>query len=309
MNRAVLAKGSSAERWEAESDIESLAAEGHAATSRMYQKVRAYIVHVTPVLAELMLEQNVRNRRVSERHITVLSQIMASRDMRLNGETIIFSSDGRLLDGQHRLLACVKSGVAFDTIVVFGIDSDAFDTIDTGSTRSTGDILGINGIASANKVASAVQALLAFVDNGGFLTGSCATNHVRKATPVLVTRVLEAHPGIFDSISAMGGQRLMRGQHGYALHYVFSLVDKSLASDFSDILANGSRDMGRPFCRLRESLITSPLTNETRSAYSAKAVLAFNAERAGARPKILRVGADWPRVDGLDFDALERSMK
>lgn len=309
MNRSIFAKGFSAEQWNVESDIESLAAESHASASRRHPAVRAYIVHITPALAELMLEQNIRNRRVSERHVAVLSQIMSSRDMRLNGETIIFSADGRLLDGQHRLMACVKSCVSFDTMVVFGVDPDAFDTIDTGSTRSTGDILGINGIANANKVASTVQALVSFVDNGGFLTQSCANNQVRKATPVLVARVLEAHPGIFDSINAMSGQKLMRGQHGFALHYIFSLVDKSLAADFADVLANGAKDMGRPFCRLRESLIASPITNETRGTYAAKAVLAFNAERSGVRPKILRVGADWPRVDGLDMESLERSVK
>lgn len=308
MTRSIFAKGATSERWEAESDIESLAAESHGTTSRRYPKVRAYIVHVTQALAELMLEQNVRNRRISERHVAVLSQIMLSRDMRLNGETIIFSSDGRLLDGQHRLKACIESGVAFDALVVFGVSPDAFETIDTGRTRSTGDILGIDGIGSANKVASATQALVAFVDNGGFLTSSCAINNVRKATPPLVARILEAHPGIIESINAMSAQRLMRGQHGYALHYVFSLVDKSLACDFADVLANGSQDITRPFWRLREALINTRMNSHNRAICAAKAVLAFNAERLGIRPKILRVGTDWPLVDGLDFDALKRSI-
>lgn len=309
MTRSVFSTGVHAERWEAESDIESLAIESHAEVSARNPRVRGYLVRITPSLAELMLETNIRNRRVNERHADVLAQVLASRDMRLNGETIIFSSDGHLLDGQHRLLACVRSGVSFESFVVFGISPKAFNTIDSGKSRGTGDVLSLAGVSNATKLTGALQALVAFVDNGGFLYGSCSNHGVRKVTPPMASRILAAHPGIADSVNAMNANRLMRTQHGYALHYVFSLVDSEIAAAFADVLANGSSDMERPFSRLRECLINTPMTTENRGICASKAVIAFNAERSGSRPKILRVGSTWPAVDGLDFDKLARSIE
>lgn len=309
MTRSVFARGSHAEQWEVESDIESLAAEGHEEATKRHRKVRVYVCRITPALAELMLETNIRNRRARDRHVDVLSQIISSRDMMLNGESIIFSSDGHLLDGQHRLMACIRSGMAFDSVVVFGISPKAFNTIDAGVARSTGDVLGLSGRANANKMASAVQALVAFVDNNGVLHCSCAHSGVRKATPALAERVLAAHPGLAESVNAMDSNRLMRGQHGYVLHYLFGLVDKPLAAEFAEVMSKGSVDIGRPFSRLREHLIAMPMTPDRRATCSAKAIIAFNAERSGARPKIFRVGSVWPTIDGLDFDGLARSIK
>lgn len=294
---------------EPECDIEALAAEGQEDMRRRYPRVRVYLMRITREVAEAMLDRNTHNRKVRESHVTALQQSFEARDIVLNGETIIFSWDGVLLDGQHRLIACRDSGIAFDAVVVFGISPKAFDTLDGGEKRSTGDVLGMSSHANANNLASAVQALVAFVDNGGmFLSGSCSTQQVRKATPTLAARVLKAHPGLVDSVATMKNSRLMRTQHGVALHYVFSLVDRGLAHDFADVLANGSSDTARPFCRLRESLISTPLTTGNRGTYAAKAVIAFNAERAGLRPKILRVGSEWPLVDGLDLHRLARSI-
>lgn len=309
MTRSVFANGAHSEKWEAESDIESLAMESHAEVSRKNPRVRGYLVKITPTLAELMLETNIRNRRINDRHAEVLAQVLASRDMRLNGETIIFSSDGHLLDGQHRLLACVKSGISFESFVVFGISPKAFNTIDAGKSRGTSDVLSLAGVSNANKLTGALQALVAFVDNGGYLHGSCSNRSVRKVTPAMAARILDAHPGIADSVNAMAANRLMRTQHGYALHYIFGLVDSELSAAFADILANGSSDIGRPFSRLREHLINTPMTTENRGICAGKAVIAFNAERSGARPKLLRVGGEWPTIDGLDFDKLARSIE
>jgi hypothetical protein len=63
-----------------------------------------------------------------------------------NGETIKFTMDGVLLDGQHRLAAVALAGVGIETTVVWGLDPDCFDTIDSGRPRSAADMLAIQGI-------------------------------------------------------------------------------------------------------------------------------------------------------------------
>ncbi len=43
---------------------------------------------------------------------------MKSGEWKYNGESIKVCTDGSLLDGQHRLEACIESGVTFDTLLV-----------------------------------------------------------------------------------------------------------------------------------------------------------------------------------------------
>jgi hypothetical protein len=66
-------------------------------------------------------------------------------------------SDTRLLDGQNRLTACVRSKESFITHIVFGIDNDVFDRIDRGRNRTGSDILSIAGYTNTNVLSSAIN--------------------------------------------------------------------------------------------------------------------------------------------------------
>ena len=276
-----------------------------------YRSVKVYVVHITPSLAEIYLQGNVKNRPLNKFHVDHMRQVLESGDMLMNGETIIIGVDGTLLNGQHRLTACVQSGIGFDAMVVDGIDLDAFRTLDGGRRRSTGDVLAIDGEAMSNKLAAAIQALVSFVDRGGRQMLSSGGTCVRKVTPQLADRVLERHSRIRESVSSMAKSKLYANQHGYLLHYLFSVVSQSLANDFAEILCDGHEDIGRPFVVFRETLIANHNYSHLRNTNAAKAIKAFNAERTGQRPKLLRLhGAEeFPRIDGLDYDALFASVK
>ncbi len=276
----------------------------------MYSSVRVEIVRITPELAAAWLANNTRNRPINRQHVARFVSTFLARDMVLNGETIIFSSDGVLLNGQHRLTACVRSGIDFDSVVVHGISPSAFDTIDGVKTRSTSDVLSMENIPDATRVAAAVQCLVSFVDRGGVLRESSGGGGTRKATPRLTARVLAVHPGIIDSVRVMSHNSIMRNQHGFALHYLFGMSNKDLANDFACVLAEGSDDKHRPFNVFREQLIKQPWRTDLRGPYSAKAIKAFNAEFTGERPKILRVSEteDFPEICGLDYESFAESI-
>jgi hypothetical protein len=60
----------------------------------------------------------------------------------LNGKSLIFDSNGRLLNGQHRLTACAQSGVPLVTLVVRGVNPSVFNKDpkrDSKSEDSKGD--------------------------------------------------------------------------------------------------------------------------------------------------------------------------
>ena len=78
----------------------------------------AYIVDITPELAESWLEAGKTNRLVSERRIDNFAAQMEAGQWRLNHNGIAFAENGTLLDGLHRLRAVIRSGKTVPMIVV-----------------------------------------------------------------------------------------------------------------------------------------------------------------------------------------------
>ena len=113
--------------------------------------VTAGVAEITPELAkEILSNQNHGNRAIKKAHVKMLATTLKSNEWMLNGESITFSESGRLLDGQHRLTACVNSGKSFQTILIKGIkDDDAFGTIDIGKPRSVADLMDLQGLPKA----------------------------------------------------------------------------------------------------------------------------------------------------------------
>lgn len=103
------------------------------------------LVTITPEMAEIMLEKNIANRKVNQANVNRIAADMATGNYKVNGETIKISPNGEILDGQHRLLACVKSGMSFQTYIVYNVEREAIGTIDMGKGRSVADSLNVMG--------------------------------------------------------------------------------------------------------------------------------------------------------------------
>jgi hypothetical protein len=274
-----------------------------------YTGVSVAIVHVTRELAQAWLELNPKNRKLDKRNVSHLRDAIAQGEWYMNGEAIIFSDTGWLLNGQHRLWAVILCGIGVDVLVVRGVNVESFRTLDSGRARRAGEVLAMDGEKNSNKIAAAVQAALAFVDAGGRLYGGSCGNG-RKATPSACQRILERHPGIRDSVREVNRNSLYCSQHAALLHYLFSLSSPLVAASFADVLAAGHADLNRPFVVFRESLVRSPVCSETRLSYAAKAIKAFNAELLGDRPKMFKFLAseEFPAISGLDYEKLAESM-
>lgn len=54
---------------------------------------------------------------------------------------IIFDGQGRVIDGQHRLAAVVRSGRTVESYVIRGADEEDYKVIDSGIPRKAGDLL------------------------------------------------------------------------------------------------------------------------------------------------------------------------
>ena len=97
-------------------------------------------------MATKLLDMNTNNRKVKKNNLDLLIYELENGMFKFNGESIIVSKSGVLLDGQHRLLAVEKTGVPIESIIVWDVEDNTFGTIDTGSSRSAYDVLNVNKI-------------------------------------------------------------------------------------------------------------------------------------------------------------------
>ena len=93
-------------------------------------------------MAHQWLSQNWdQNRRLRKHKVEVYASAMKRGQWKLDGASIVFSEEGKLIDGQHRLAAIIESATPITTVVVRGVSTDAYVTMDTGMARNPRDVL------------------------------------------------------------------------------------------------------------------------------------------------------------------------
>jgi hypothetical protein len=108
-------------------------------------------------IAEQFLKTNIQNRPMQR--VGFYTDQMLNGHWLESGDTIRFSKSGRLIDGQNRLHAIIKSNTEHRMIVVRDLEEDVFHVIDTGKIRSAKDVLVINGLSiNSSKLISPIAA-------------------------------------------------------------------------------------------------------------------------------------------------------
>ncbi|MFT3809040.1 MAG: hypothetical protein QM698_03915 [Micropepsaceae bacterium] len=223
----------------------------------------------------------------------------------LNGAPLVIGSDGQLLDGRARLLACIQAEKPFRTLIVEGIDPSAFETIDAVRKRQTADVLAIRQIQHSRAVASALRIILAF--QAGSLSKP------PSASPVALIELLQSYPEIQDSISpSKRAAPLLPHGVGIALHYLFGLSDPKKADEFfvEIAVAQHKQSEAAP-AQLRKALeVLDKNRGYRRQAYVlAISIKAWNAFLSGKTPRQLRFapkGEAFPEIAGIERNTREK---
>lgn len=150
-------------------------------------------VLVTPEMAAGYLAANKRNRPLRKARVERYARDMAEGRWQMNGETIIISDEGNLLNGQHRLEALVKAAVPVWMMVTTGVPESAFSTMDAGLTRTAGDVLGMKGILNFNQVAAVARICLNYKDGVSIST---------PRTNLEIEEAIELHAEIEQYVSS-----------------------------------------------------------------------------------------------------------
>ena len=90
-------------------------------------QVEFYNVEITPQIAKILLDMTDSRvqRRLKKKHVMWLSNTMKTGQFNQNnGDTIRQDVDGNIIDGQHRLAACIDANYTLKTIFVKGLQTD-----------------------------------------------------------------------------------------------------------------------------------------------------------------------------------------
>jgi hypothetical protein len=128
------------------------------------EKPDVSVVRIPPNVAQEWLTLNTLNRAL--RSTVAYQADMEARKWAMNGESIKFAWDGTLLDGQHRLTACVDSGEEFISLVVTGLDPAVRATVDGNLMRMVKDHLQMAKMPYSSYAAAIAARLRAYEEEG-----------------------------------------------------------------------------------------------------------------------------------------------
>lgn len=255
------------------------------------------LVRITPELASRLLESNDRNRSIHEVKRLEYAKDMADGRWRVNGATICFDWNGRLIDGQHRLRACVKTGIPLDVFVIDGLDPESILTIDGGAARNLADVLRIEGESCSRAVAALATADARWnlvspsapfgAGSGNILTRTDIHDWYRAHADDIRTGVRTG-----KNIGSACGFLLSQTMIG-VLWLNLSRIDSDDADDFFQRLADGAGlEEGSPILTLRNTLARLKAQKDngisTTPRYKAAITLkAWNRYRRGERAMVL----------------------
>ena len=106
---------------------------------------------ITPDDARKLLTKNTKNRTLRESWVEQLVVLIREGKWATTHQGIGIAKSGRILDGQHRLNAILRSGRSVEIMVTTGMDEDDYRWIDCGKVRTNHDRIKLVEDAAVNR--------------------------------------------------------------------------------------------------------------------------------------------------------------
>jgi len=243
------------------------------------------VITVDPDAAKNILRtRNQGNRPPKPNKVQQFAEDMSKANWGVTGDTIKFGTDGRLLDGQNRLSACIRSGEKFRTHIVFGIDPALFGRMDIGKPRNSADVLHIAGFKYASTLAAAIRWAY-LIDTDPYNRSTLQPEHVldlARAKYKDLEPFLKEGRDINRQFSHPAGQMT-------ALVYNFHKSDPKKADEFVSAWKRGERNGKFQIIDTMQALLHSTKVNNngrihelTRASIIVKAWNIFKAGQKGS---------------------------
>jgi hypothetical protein len=253
---------------------------------RRAASVTSELVRVSPTLAGEWIANNVKNRNIRQQHVTRLALDMSNSDWHFTGEPLKFDYAGNLIDGQHRLMAVIRSGRTIEFLVLRGLQPIAQDFMDSGAKRTAADMLSLRGHVNSNLLASTARF--------GINLEQQTANRNAVVTHAQIATFIDANPDLADACRMANGVRPYLPFKPTALAWAFlqlNRVDTIETAAFFDSLANNAtKGKGDPRNTLLRRMSSAKRADESLSTADEVSFIirAWNAWRKGSPLTILK---------------------
>lgn len=203
---------------------------------------------VTPEQATTWLAKRKHNRAIRKTDVTFLSRQLREGLWRRNPQPILFErSSGLLVDGQHRLSAVVDSGIP-TWFRIESVDDDVMPVLDTGRSRTAGDVLSMGDQAAVSgsytAQAAAAKLLLAWERNRNPFIGQAGGSGRIANVEIWQFMSRALYPTIVFNV-ARGVQLQSAGVPGGsgmwgAMLTKFETIDSALCDEFYEGMLTGA---------------------------------------------------------------------
>ena len=267
------------------------------------------MVTVTPALAAEWLKHNVNNRRLRKIRVDTYANELREGHWQFTGDTVKFDTNCNLIDGQHRLAACVETGVTVELLVVRGLAPEAFDVLDRNLPRSASDVFAQHDLADHNRIPAAARLVI------GHNIGQIHNHYVLTSfttTSCLLKEVLSNQESYYRAARVAARARAVGFNPSGLIAFMVlagSKFDSECVSDFVESCISGT---GLEEGDARIALINvmrGPRRPKTNADQLASLIRAWNAWRRNQRRYVIKSwvrGAPFPRFDD-DYSGLPDS--
>lgn len=265
--------------------------------------VTAHIQTITPIQAQMWLDTtNHKNRKMRPGRVAALAADLKNGLWRMTPDAIAFDADGILINGQHRLAAIVKSGIAADAIVIHGMPSETFVVTDDGLKRSFADVLSLHNVPQPHLTGTVVGMVYRWEIAGtpdALLPGEGSRKGSKSSLLHRYNQTPEAfHAAVLAGVRISSRIGMPAGWWGAAM-YRFTEKDQADAAYFEHAMQTGEDYQGialgstNPLRVLRETLLTDATKHRSfyrKNQRSTIAIMtkAWNAYRIGNEISILK---------------------
>lgn len=267
-------------------------------------------VVVTPDIGSFLIGQmSSKQRRVSASQVAYLQKQIEQGFWRPSVATLKVDTNAKIDDGQHRLLAAIKSGKAVNFILQFGFLPSDIHIIDSGIKART-----LTDIASMYypnaKYIEQIPPVFRFQHEfEGERIGSAAhaANRWSSAGPDEFLKWVENNPDIFEFITESerlrsSGDRLLSGKVFNGLKWIMDKLNKDESDRFFTRLSNGVGILENdPVFTLRKVLIRQKTDLTAQRLSGRRLVIAiihcWNKHINGEELKVLNVPKDTPVIE------------
>lgn len=229
--------------------------------------VRHEIMTVTPELAAAWLKRNIENNRnLRGRVIQKYAMDMKNGDWQMTGVPVVFNRSGKLIDGQHRLNAIVRSNTPVQMMVVRGVSDDT-SIYDRGANRSIRDVLNMSGVKVENLVVSIINGVFAldFHTISGTVTDSMIRAYYEQEGD-MVEKVIKI------VVKGRGKSKSVIRNKGCALAVYHALacgVNEDDLNDFATAVNTGFYNPGESSAIVLKNFLSDPMQNKDLAGYEA----------------------------------------